>query len=470
MAAVVRSPGRYGALVGSQLIAGVGTASGVTVGALLVQQLTGITQIAGLSQAATTLGAGLAAIPIARLAMRRGRQTALTVGYLGAAAGALCIVLGAGAHVVPLVFVGLMAFGISNATALQARFVGAELASRGWTARAMSIVLWATTIGSVAGPNLAGLADRFGRSIGLPPNAGPFVFALTAFAVCAIVCVWVRVPRVGADLDADAPVDGVGGVGGADRSEEMALAGSDGPELLPVGQARPLGDGPAGDGSAPEPHAPSTRTGPAPAPRTRPGATLLRVMQFVRDTPAAGLAMVAVVGSHTVMVLVMVMTPLDMHAHGLSLELVGLVISIHVFGMYGASPVIGWSVDRWGPMRVIVFGEVALLAAVAVGILMPPGNELLLPVALGLLGLGWSAGLIGGSALLSRVAPPDLRVPLQGTTDATMYIVAALAAATAGSLLTLGGFALVCGLAAVLLAPLAVLLVIRSGRRALGRA
>ena len=175
----------------------------------------------------------------------------------------------------------------------------------------------------------------------------------------------------------------------------------------------------------------------------------------MRD-PRALFAVLAIVCSHTVMVGVMVMTPVHMTAHGLSLSLVGVVISIHILGMYGASPIVGWLADRVGSPRVISLGIGFLLTATLIGILMPADDVLLIPLALGLLGLGWSCGLIGGSTLLNHSVDPSIRVPLQGATDAAMNLTAAASAALSGVVLGIGGFAGVNLVAVIVLVPLVV--------------
>ncbi len=60
-----------GVLIVSQLLAGVGVASGVAVGGLLAEQMTGTTAFAGFAQTSSVLGAGIWAIPLARLAGAR---------------------------------------------------------------------------------------------------------------------------------------------------------------------------------------------------------------------------------------------------------------------------------------------------------------------------------------------------------------------------------------------------------------
>jgi MFS family permease len=408
-------------LIVNQLLAGVGVASGIAVAAILVADLTDVNALGGLAQSASVLGAALAAIPLARLAVRAGRHVALATGYACAFLGAVLVVTAAASGLLVLVFLGLAAFGAGAAAGLQARFAATEIAEPGFEARWMSLVLWATTIGSVTGPLLSQAGDDLGVALGLPPLVGPFLFSALAFALSAIlVATLFRSPKAGYLASDDA----------SEVSTDAAAA-------------------PSAEAAAPE----------------HIGAwTALRIAM---RNPTALVAILAIVCSHTVMVGVMVMTPVNMIEHGLSLSLVGIVLSIHILGMYGASPLMGWLADRIGSVRVIAIGAAILVTATVIGILAPVENVLLVPLALGLLGLGWSAGLIGGSTLLTTAVDERLRVPLQGATDAAMNIAAAVSAAFSGLVLGLGGFAGVNVVAIFVLVPLAIaglrLIAIRRG-------
>lgn len=438
-------------LIVNQLLAGVGVASGMALAAILVADLTEVTALGGLAQSSSVLGAAIAAVPLARLAVRAGRHVALATGYACAFLGAVLVIAAAASGWPVLVFIGLAAFGAGAAAGLQARFAATEIASPGFEARSMSLVLWATTIGSVAGPLLSQVGDDLGRSLGLPPLVGPFLFSGVAFALSSIlVATLLRTPKAGylatdapdlgsaepaialADTDADADADADAPAGGAERGRATVATGA-----APV--------------QAPE----------------RVGAW--RAFSTAVRNPTALVAILAIVCSHTVMIVVMVMTPVHMVEHGLSLSLVGVVISIHILGMYGASPIMGWLADRIGSERVIAIGAALLVTATVIGILAP-NDVLLVPLALGLLGLGWSAGLIGGSTLLTTAVDERLRVPLQGATDAAMNIAAATSAAFSGLVLGLGGFAAVNVVAIFVLVPLAIaglrLVVIRRGATA----
>ncbi|RXZ72812.1 MFS transporter [Agromyces albus] len=432
-------------LIVNQLLAGVGVASGVAVAALLAQDLTGTAVLAGLAQSATVLGAAVSAIPLARLAVRSGRHVALAAGYGLAFVGAVLIVVGSAGGWIPLVFLALAVFGAGAAAGLQARFAATEVAAPGFEARAMSLVLWATTLGSVAGPLLADTGDVLGRALGLPPFVGPFLLSGAVFGLSTVlVAALLRVPRAGA-LASDA------------ATSASAADPDDDPPIAPDGVADVAGSAPI----APDVPAldVADEAAPAAVADTAPVAERVGAWQALRTAmrnPRSLVAVLAIVCSHTVMVGVMVMTPVHMTDHGLSLTLVGVVISIHVFGMYGASPIVGWLVDRVGPVRVIVGGAVILFAATLIGILAAGDDMLLVPVALGLLGLGWSCGLIGGSTLLTTSVDPAVRVPLQGATDAAMNVTAAASAALSGVILGIGGFAVVNVVAVLVLVPLII--------------
>jgi MFS family permease len=427
-------------LIVNQLLAGVGVATGMALAAILTADLTGAVWMGGLAQSSSVLGAAIVAVPLARLAIRSGRHVALATGYALACVGAILVIFAASSGLPVLVFLGLAAFGAGAAAGLQARFAATEVAAPGFEARSMSLVLWATTIGSVAGPLLSQTGDTVGQSLGLPPLVGPFVFSAVAFAASSLlVGTLLRTPRAGhlaTDIDPAPDATGV----------PVPVAASDSAAASDSPMAPPAMPEPPAAGAAPSKPASSNagRVGSWQAMRTA-----------VRD-PRALVAILAIVCSQTVMVCVMVMTPVHMTQHGLSLSLVGVVLSIHILGMYGASPLMGWLADRIGSTRVIGIGAGILVTATVIGILAPADDVLLLPLALGLLGLGWSASLIGGSTLLTTSVDERIRVPLQGATDAAMNLSAACAAAISGVVLGLGGFAAVNVVAIFVLVPLAV--------------
>jgi predicted MFS family arabinose efflux permease len=268
----------------------------------------------------------------------------------------------------------------------------------------------------VLGPNLAGPGADLGRRLGLPDLGGAFAISAVVLAVVAFGLLLLLRPD---------------------------------PLLL----ARRLGGGGAG-------------------PRPR-GATGIAV-RAVWASPTGRLGLTAVVVSHAVMVGVMVMTPVHMgHAggpEGTTLRVIGLVISVHVAGMYLFSPLVGLLADRAGRTTTVAVGGLLLLSAAALAGTAPPGAALQLGAGLFLLGLGWSCGLIAGSTLVTESVAAEMRPTAQGGTDLLMGLGAALAGVVGGPLLAAGGFGLVTGVSAALVLPLALVWVhgVRRARPAAG--
>ncbi|SSC24330.1 Major facilitator superfamily protein, partial [Klenkia terrae] len=383
-------------LVGSQVLGGVGVASGIAVGGLLAEQVSGSTALSGLAQTATVLGSAALAVPLARLAAARGRRPALATGYGLGLLGTGLVVVAAVLGSFVLLVAGLLLFGGATTSGLQARYAATDAATPETRGRSLSVVVWATTAGAVAGPNLSGLGGRLGEALGLPSLAGPYLFSAVSFAAGALV------------------------VGLLLRPDPLVVAG------------------------------PGAPTGPRPSVR--------ETLRVVLAVPAARLGLVAVATAHAVMVGVMVMTPVHLGHGGASLQVVGIVISVHIAGMYAASPVMGWLADRAGRVATIGLGVGLLAAALVVGALAPAEARGWVTVSMLLLGLGWSAALVAGSTLLSESVPAEVRTSVQGTSDLVMGLAGAGAGALAGPVLAAGGYPSVAVAAAVLLVPVVVLL------------
>jgi MFS family permease len=118
-----------------------------------------------------------------------------------------------------------------------------------------------------------------------------------------------------------------------------------------------------------------------------------------------------------VMVAIMTMTPVHMLAHGHSVAAAGHVIAVHIGSMYLPSPVSGWLVDRFGTRIVAAIAGVTLLPAGIVAAAAPVDSVPVLAAALALLGLGWSFGLVSGTAMLSNALPLATRAKTQGAVN-----------------------------------------------------
>ncbi|WP_432836328.1 MFS transporter [Dactylosporangium sp. CA-092794] len=386
-----------GLLVGTQIVGGLGVASGVSVGALLAASLAG-PWAAGLTGSCSVIGAALIAIPATRLMRSGGRRPGLVFAYVAGTLGALLVGLAVYLASVPLLFLGSLLFGGASAANLQARYSAVDLAAPDRRARHLSIVVWVSTVGAVAGPNLAPLTDRLLGRWGVPEYGGPYLFSAVAFGLTGFVIF-------------------------------LALR----PDPLLTARALAGGPVPAGRGVWRE------------AART------------VRDSAGARTGVAAVAVGHVVMVGVMSMTPVHIggyiHDHGDLLRLVGLVISIHITGMYALSPLAGWLADRFG-RRPVILGGVGLLV-LACALSGAAGDRTwLLSIGMFLLGLGWSATMVAGSTLLSESVPVERRAGVQGLSDVVMGVAGASAGALSGLVVDLFGYPVLTILAGVAVVPL----------------
>ncbi|MDM4723205.1 MFS transporter [Micromonospora sp. WMMA1363] len=398
-------------LFGTQIIGGIGVTIGIAVGALLAARIAG-TAAAGLAQSAAVVGGALLAVPVTRIMNEHGRRPGLVVAYLAGATGAVLVVLATVTRFVPLLFLGMLLFGGGTAANLQARYTAVDLAAPARRGRQLSVIVWATTIGAVAAPNFAALADRVTGGWGLPPLAGPFVFSAVAFVLAAgVLLVLLR------------------------------------PDPLLTARRLAAADAPV----APPPT--------AEVPAARRGAGMRAAWQVVRGRPAARFGIAAVAVGHLVMVAVMSMTPVrlgESHGDADVLRVVGIVLSLHIAGMYALAPVVGWLTDRLGRRAVILGGVGLLLAACAVA--GTAGHHTpRLSAGLVLLGLGWSGTMVAGSTLLSESVPAAVRPSVQGLSDVTMGLAGAGAAAVSGFVMRAAGYPVLALLAAIAVVPLVAL-------------
>ncbi|MFC0580938.1 MFS transporter [Micrococcoides hystricis] len=384
-------------LAAAQIFSGIGTGSALALGSLMAEEITGSTALAGTSSLAFSLSGALLGIPLAQLAQRVGRRTALTLGLSLAAVGAV-LMIAAPLWGFTTLLVGAFLIGLGNAANLQARFAATDLAAPERQGRDLSIVMWSVTVGAVAGPNLIGWGSQLGASLGLPALSGPFLYSLAGLILGIIIL------QVGL------------------RPDPLLTART----LLEQGQqAQPN--------------------------KTVPKRNFLGGLKTIVASPNALLALIAATIGHFVMVAVMAMTPVFMRGHAETtaghdhaampdtLQLIGVTISLHIAGMYALSPLMGWLVDRWGRRQTILLGHVTLVAATLFAGLGRE-NTVLLVIGLFLLGLGWSASMVAASALMGEAVAAQVRPTAQGSLDSMMNFAGVAAAGLSGGLMTLTGF------------------------------
>ena len=411
-------------LVGSQILSGVGMACGIAVGALLAEDLSGTEALAGVGTTAQVLGTALLTIPVARATAARGRRVGLRWGLAVAFVGAALVLVAAVLRSFPLFAVGMFLFGGGTTANNQARYAAADLAAPLHRGRDLSIVVWATTIGSVAGPNLVGPGKALAHRLGLPELAGTFLFSLVGF-----VLAWLVVDRLL-------------------RPDPLLTARALDAEARAERRRAPAPDSTADGGTQPVDVVVSATADPAEVPNH--DGSMRRGLAVVRGNPRALQAMLVMALGHLVMVSVMVMTPIHMqHGHA-ELEVIGFVISMHILGMFALSPLVGAAVDRWGPASVAMTGGVILTLAALLASRSQAGWSGLLLVALFLLGVGWSCTLVSGSTLLTSVVTTDERPATQGLADVLMGLAGAAGGVAAGVVVgSLGYSALASGSAVI---------------------
>ncbi|WP_280422778.1 MFS transporter [Nocardia carnea] len=390
-------------LVTAQILSGAGLAAGITVGALLAQDMLGSTGLAGLPSALFTAGSALAAIGVGRISQARGRRPGLAAGYLTGAAGSVGVIAAAVADNPVMLFIALFVYGAGTATNLQARYAGADLATTTHRGRAVSTVLVATTVGGVVGPNLAAPTGALARAVGIPYLAGPFLLAALAYTLAALVLlVWLRPDPLLLAREVDSTDSGSGSAA-ADITEDLPVTGS-------------------GRGIA-------------------IGGFVMALTQLV-------------------MVAIMTITPVHMLDHGHGTAAAGLVIAVHVAGMYLPSPLTGWLVDRYGRLPVAAASGITLLAAGILAATAPGDSVIVLAVALALLGFGWNLGLVAGTAIVTDTVPLATRAKTQGSVDVSIAIAGATGGMGSGLMVAATGYpalALAGGVLALAVVPAAAL-------------
>jgi MFS family permease len=385
-------------LASVQVLAGIGSAGTVAAGSLLVASITDSETLAGLAQTSSVLGAAAMALPLSRLTQRGGRRLGLSVGYFVGAIGALSAIIGGTKEILIFMLLGAFLIGAASAAGYQARFAATDLATDESRSRQLSFVVWGSTIGAVAGPNLMGPSGNFAEVLGLPRLVGPYVVALITLGLGAIV--------IQLFLRPDPYITAI----------QIEDKGEIDNKLLPARQA----------------------------------------LRLISQNPRALIAVAAIAIGHVAMVSVMVMTPVHMAHVEVTLTIIGLVISVHVAGMYAFSPVVGWLSDKFGRIPIIRAGVLILLLSTFVSGTAAADDVIRMGTGLFLLGLGWSCTLIAGSTLLSESVTNELRPSSQGASDLLMNLMGAGGGALAGVIIGTLGYGWLCFFAAIPVAMLGV--------------
>lgn len=355
------------------------------VAVLAFTDLLGSERWAGLSSVATTVGAAGAALWLAAYMYRRGRNPGLSLGFAIAVLGVIVATVGIEMRLVPVLLIGLVAVGVGNGTSNLSRYAAADLAEPERRSLDLSTVVFAATFGAVLFPLLIGVVNGLAADAGLNERSGGMILGGLLFVLAtAAVRVFLRPD----------PLVISGGLASATPTDSGAGKGVDFGRAIAIAWERPL----------------------------------------------ARLAFVALVISQAVMVMVMAMTPPHMDAHGHGDSVIGQVISAHTLGMFAFAPLAGWMSDRYGRVPVVVLGAITLVFATILTSLAGEAPQLLMFPGLYLLGLGWSFGIVAGSALLTESVPDEHRVVVQGAADMATNVASGVGALASGLVVSMAGF------------------------------
>lgn len=377
----------------------------VTVSSLIAEQVSGSASLSGFPNAFGTIGTALGASILATLSFRIGRRLTYSTGFGIAAIGCALVVASAARASLPLLLGALAVLGFGRSVSQLSRFAAGDLRTPDRRASAISLIVWASTIGAVTGPLLIGLSSNMAETAGFDPLVGPVIVGIAGFVVASFVTF-------------------------------LALR----PEPLTLTVTRP----------GEEYGEPSTT------------AQILKV-------PTVRLALAALITSQLVMVLVMTMTPLHIRANGGDLATIGIVMMAHTVGMFAIAPITGRLVDRYGARRFIGIAVGVLVVATLIAATATTADTARLVVGLFLLGVGWNFGFVAASAELQIGLPVADRLKIQGTSDSITWISGGLGAAASGVIVATTSYGVLALMGAVFaLAPLVMLARTRdSGRQSL---
>jgi MFS family permease len=377
----------------------VGLFAAITVAPLAAVELTGSSRLSGVPTAAALAGTATGAAILARVMARRGRRPGLVLGFGLGASGAVVAVASVALGVFWPFVVGMLVLGCGNGANLQARYAVADVQPSERRTTVLGWVVWAGTIGAVVGPSLVDPAGLALAASGLPALAGGAAIAALGMTSSAAVSFAFLRPDPAALADSAPP----GATHDPDDAADAAVSGWRSPVVI--------------------------------------------------------VAVVAMVAGQFVMVLIMTMTPVHASGAGASLGAVGFIMSAHIVGMYGLTPVAGFLADRIGSTAVIGVGLALTVVAGLLGAVVPAADVLLLSVVLFILGLGWSFGFVAASGLLASGVASAERARLQGSVDTAVYAAATIGSLGSGVLIAAAGYAALCLVGAALVSVPVIVLV-----------
>ena len=171
----------------AQVCGSTGHAIGLAVGSIMAASITGTNTWSGVPIAVGALGTALASWPLARLMARSGRRPGLALGYGLAVIGAVLGLLGVAGRSFTLMLIGMALFGVASTSNLLARYAAADVSPPAQRGRAMGLIVWGSTVGSIIGPNLMAPALSLGALLSVPATASAFLVSVAGYGVAALL-------------------------------------------------------------------------------------------------------------------------------------------------------------------------------------------------------------------------------------------------------------------------------------------
>lgn len=346
---------------------------------IVVVGLSGTESVAGVPATLSLIGRALAAFPAGWLMDRVGRRFGLSLGFMLCTVGGIVSALAIGWVSLLIFLLGIFVAGMGRGIAEQARYAAAEVETADRRAKAIGLVVFASTIGAVLGPRLLAPSENLALRFNMQGAAGPFIVGAALFYLSfMLTLLFLR------------------------------------PDPLLVGKA--LDD-------------------EAPAAEHDTGAS--RTLRAIFADWHVRLSLLAMTIGQLVMTSIMVITPLHMNKSAYTTDDIGWVLMAHTIGMFALASVTGWLVDRTSSTTVIGIGGIILVVAAA---MTPLASSLfLLMLALFLLGLGWNFCFVAGSSLLSAALRPGERGRVQGASETLVSLASGLGSLSVGAIFAISG-------------------------------
>jgi len=324
----------------------------------------------GVPIALILIASAIMSYPIAKYKDNHGYKKLLIIAFTLGSLGALSLAFGLINENIPMIVISCLMVGASTGSILLSRFAAAEVASLEHRGRAISIVMTGATLGAIGGPLLISSMSTFSALLDLGNS-----LAIIAIAMLNVIGFFLLnalgITKAGKNKKAQVDNSSI------EKQSDLSSSKYRNKYIYSIG---------------------------------------------------------SLLGAQAAMVLLMSVTPSEMHSHHHSVDNISAVLALHFLGMYGTSFISGWLADRYGRYTVISLGSLILTISMIIGY----GSADLVAIysSLFLLGMGWNFCFISASALLADNLKSSGKGHMQGINDMLMNLTSALSSIGAGLVLS----------------------------------